>query len=144
MGSHDPVEPVGSSRRGEIGLVTGVLIVTSLWFVAAMLAIGTYVGTLKRGTAYWCLTHYQSLPSGEVMTESVDATGSWSLVPLGIQCQFTLPSGESYAVGPDLAVTVLAGIALLGTLILVALFVRLRPSLRAAADARTARTRIVN
>lgn len=121
-------DPVKSDQSQHLGFVIWVLVASTLWVASATLALGSYLATLKRGASYWCLNKPDAVPFDDVIPESVEATGRWSFFPIGVECTYTSPMGASVVHGPDPTTTILAGIALLLTLLLVLTPLHLRTS----------------
>lgn len=99
----------------------------AMWAAALLLAIPAGINDGPVGA---CVAAGEDLVffGSSVLPESIAVRGAWQLFPLGVECSYIAPSGESLRIEPDILPTVVASGAALLTLLLVVVVVRDRRS----------------
>ncbi|MEH3089645.1 MAG: hypothetical protein PGN24_08655 [Microbacterium arborescens] len=96
-----------------------------LWAGALMLAIPAGINDGPTGA---CVDAWDDRVAfdADVIPESVAVRGAWQLLPLGVECRYVAPNGESVRIAPGVGPTVVASCAAAFTLLLVGVVVRER------------------
>ena len=105
------------------GLARAVVVTTAaavlLWGVALTLCVAAYAPVAKDGADVACIFQEPNdiwAASPAHSPESVNARGTWSFLPFGLECQYTATdTNETVVVPPSLLPTAAAGAAILTT-----------------------------